>query len=203
MGANRAAVIQCLLASLVNPRKIGLAWNAKIQFARDGFRGEIAFTNENWDDENTPLQDPAQRVIDAWLLLPKAFQDIVENVASPQRFGVLIYRRAGIRVHGGTVSYQHEGRIGKIPVHLVQSFFSLRSGLARKCPLGSASIRSLSRRLTRKGRAQRGFFEANFLFPALRQISAAPKKVSGHAFKRARIMYSSSVISIRGEGNPG
>ena len=98
MTADGSAVIQSMMRSLLNARKMRLPFPMQTQFTWDGLFSEIALADEERHDKETAGRHVAHRRGDAGFLLPKCFDDLAENFSAPQLACVLINGRAGIGV---------------------------------------------------------------------------------------------------------
>ena len=74
-------------------------WNTgETQFLRDDFRAEIAFADEQRDDENSRSGDSGEDAFDMRFLFPERLMDPGKYVPAAQFRRVLVNRRGGLVV---------------------------------------------------------------------------------------------------------
>ena len=114
MRANRAAVVNRLVAPFLNAGKIGLVVRSQAELARDDFLGEIAFADKQRYDEYARRKHAAQHGADGRLQFPEAFNHLREDAAPAQFIRVLIRRRGRVRIERRSVSHQHQRGVRQI-----------------------------------------------------------------------------------------
>ena len=100
-----------LAPALLRAGKGRFARTEQAEFAREYFLGEIAFADEQRDDEDTRGEHPAQDLPDIGFLLPKGLPHLREEGAPPQCIRVLASRRGGIGVQSRAVTDQHQSGV--------------------------------------------------------------------------------------------
>jgi len=121
VGANRRAIIESLLSSLLHARKSGLIVCAKAQLKRDGFLGKITFTDKERHDEDAACDHTPQRICDSRFDLPKTLHNLGKDLAAAQFTGVLENGCARLLILRRAVPDQDQGGIRKIIVHDILS----------------------------------------------------------------------------------
>ncbi len=83
------------------------------QFAREDFAGEVAFADEVRDDVDEVALDGVEDLTHGGLFFPEGADDFCKEAAAANFIRVLMRGRAGVRVHGGTVTDEDEsGTLG-------------------------------------------------------------------------------------------
>ena len=87
------------------------------EFARDDFAGEVAFADEEGDDEDTGAAgggEFGEDGLDTGLLFPEGLADVGEKAAAAEFAGVLADGRGGLVVQDGAMAEDDQGGGGKI-----------------------------------------------------------------------------------------
>jgi hypothetical protein len=114
MRADWTAVVKRPIATLLHARKLLLLVVAQAQLAWNDLLGEIAFADEQGDDENARREHTAQHAAHVRLQFPEALEDLRKQTSPAQLVRVLISGCARLRVQRGAVSDENQGGIGKL-----------------------------------------------------------------------------------------
>jgi hypothetical protein len=101
----------------LNSREVRTRFCSQAQLSRDHLFREVSFTNKNRHDKHARQEDAAKHAADRGLKLPKALQDLPKNLPTSQLVGVLVDRRARLRVERRTMAHKHQRGIGEYVRH--------------------------------------------------------------------------------------
>jgi len=104
VSADRFAVEEGLRAALLDTREVFHAFSFEAQLSGDYFVTEIAFADEERDNENPIYRQAGKDVFDFWVLFPKGFTHFGKESARTQLPRVLIHDIAGGVDHSRAVA---------------------------------------------------------------------------------------------------
>ncbi len=114
MGADGPAIKKFLSALLLHPRILPLPFLAKPQFEGNRLLAEIAFADEQRDDEDAGRFNIGHNVLNLGFLFPESLAHLAEHFSLADFGGVLKYGGARLRIERRAVAEQHQGGGGEV-----------------------------------------------------------------------------------------